>query len=243
MAAFDETTYGERIAAVYDRLYEDYEEAIPERLAEQAGDGPALELGIGTGRIALPLRRRGVEVHGIDASEAMVDRLRGKAGGDEIPVTIGSFAEIAGTGRFALIYVVFNTIFALTSQEEQVRCFASVAEHLLPGGRFVVEAFVPDVTRFTDGQTVRVTGLDEDEVRIDATMHDSVRQQITSQHIFLGTGGIQLYPVKLRYIWPSEMDLMAKMAGLEREARWGGWNREPFTAKSTRHISVYRRPE
>ncbi len=243
MKEYKEETYGERIAGIYDDLYADYDEAAITLLKELAGGGRALELGIGTGRIALPLLAQGVEVHGIDASPAMVARLRSKPGGEWIPVTMGSFGELPVEGRFSLIYVLFNTFYALLTQEEQVRCFQKVAEHLEPDGVFVVEAFVPDLARFQGGQALRTVGLDEREARLDASLHDPVRQQIASQHILLSEQGVRLYPVKLRYVWPSEFDLMARLAGLRLKDRWGSWTKEPYTAGSGKHISVYGKVE
>lgn len=234
-------TYGDRIAPVYDEMYGGMfpVEPVVERLAELARGGPALELGIGTGRIALPLAARGVPVHGIDASEAMVERLREKAGGNAIPVTMGDFADAAVEGQFSLIYVVFNTFFALLTQDEQVRCFENVAKRLAPDGVFLIEAFVPDMTRFVRGQHTQSTRVELDRVTIDVSQLDAVQQRVTSQHIFITAQGIRMYPVQLRYAWPAELDLMARLAGLRRVYRWGGWHQEPFTAESAKHVSVY----
>jgi len=234
-------TYGERIADVYDSWYAAFDERCIDLLAEFARGGSALELGIGTGRIALPLRQRGVDVHGVDASPAMVAKLRAKRGGDAIPVTMATFADFSLDERFALAYIAFNTFFAPVTQEEQIRCMETVARHLSPGGRFVIEAFVPDLARFVSNQTVRVVGLESSEVRIDASLLDVTDQRITSQHIVLTERGTRLYPVTLRYVWPSEMDLMARIAGLRLEHRWADWERTPFARDSTKHISVYQR--
>jgi len=234
-------TYGERIADVYDSWYAAFDERCIDLLAEFARGGSALELGIGTGRIALPLRQRGVDVHGVDASPAMVAKLRAKRGGDAIPVAMATFADFSLDGRFALAYIAFNTFFAPVTQEEQIRCMETVARHLSPGGRFVIEAFVPDLARFVSNQTVGVVGLESSEVRIDASLLDVTDQRITSQHIVLTERGTRLYPVTLRYVWPSEMDLMARIAGLRLEHRWADWERTPFARDSTKHISVYQR--
>jgi SAM-dependent methyltransferase len=242
MDTYQEDTYGERIADIYDEWYSAFDEAAVNTLSEMARGGRVLELGIGTGRIALPLRQKGVVVHGIDASTAMVAKLRAKPGGENIPVTIGDFADVAIEGQFSLIYVLFNTFFALLTQEAQLRCFENVARHLGPEGVFVMEAFVPDVARFSGGQTTRTIGLTEAEVRLDATLHDPLTQQITIQHVVLSEQGVRLYPVKLRYVWPSELDLMARLAGLSLRERWGSWTRDSFTADSGQHISVYGRP-
>jgi SAM-dependent methyltransferase len=242
MDNFDEFTYGERISGIYDELYSGYEERCIDLLRELAGSGPALELGIGTGRIALPLHQAGVEVHGIDASPEMLGKLRAKPDGEKIPVTVGNFAQVGVEGDYALIYIVFNTLFALLTQEEQVLCFQNSARHLRQEGVFLIEAFVPDMTRFTDRQTFRVISLEEDRVQLDANQIDPVRQQVTSQHVFLTEGGINFYPVKLRYAWPSELDLMARLAGLRLQERWGNWDRSEFSADSKRHISAYSKP-
>jgi SAM-dependent methyltransferase len=241
MTEYRPETYGDRIAPVYDEMYGGMFEIEPvvERLAELARTGPALELGIGTGRIALPLTARGVPVHGIDASEAMVERLREKSGGADIPVAMGDFADVAVDGRFSLVYVVFNTFFALLTQEEQVRCFGNVAKRLAPGGVFLIEAFVPDMTRFVRGQNTQSSRVEMNRVSIDVSQLDPVNQHVTSQHIYITAQGIRMYPVQIRYAWPSELDLMARLAGLRLHHRWGGWRQEPFTAESTKHVSVY----
>jgi len=236
------STYGDRWAEIYDVWGRDLplatEETV-ELLAELAGAGPVLELAIGTGRIALPLAARGLDVHGVDASEAMVARLREKPGGAEIPVVIGDFADPPVEGVFSLVFVAFNTFFALLTQEAQVWCFANVAEHLTKDGVFVLEAFVPDVGRFDRGQRTGTSGVELDEVAFHADLHDPVQQVVSSQHVVMREGGLRFYPVKIRYAWPSELDLMARLAGLELRERWGGWRREPFTASSGRHVSVY----
>jgi SAM-dependent methyltransferase len=231
--------YGERIAGIYDAWYGGHDAAAVATLAQLAGGGPALELGIGTGRMALPLRQAGVEVHGLEISEAMAGALRAKPGGEAIPVTLGNFADVGVEGRFALIYVVFNTFFQLQTQDEQLRCFANAARRLEPGGAFLVEAFVPDLTRFVGGQALRATHVSEREVRFDASTHDPVAQQVTSQHVVLTEQGTRLYPVKIRYAWPAELDLMARLAGLRLKQRWSNWERAAFTANSGKHISVY----
>jgi hypothetical protein len=242
MTDYGPETYGDRIADVYDSLYSGLDtDGAVETLASLAGDGPVLELAIGTGRLALPLSERGLEVHGIDASEGMVAKLREKPGGDRIPVTMGDFSEVAVDGSYALVFVAFNTLFALLTQEDQVRCFANVAAHLDEGGVFVVETFFPDLARFDRDQRVQVNRLDPHEVMLDASRHDPVTQRVDSNHIVIGEQGARLYPVNIRYAFPSELDLMARLAGLELKERWGGWHREPFTASSPRHVSVWGR--
>jgi SAM-dependent methyltransferase len=216
-------------------------DAVVACLTRLAGRGPILELGIGTGRIALPLAQRGFSVHGIDASPAMVAHLRAKPGGEHIPVTIGNFADMAVEGRFTLIFVVFNTFFGLLSQDDQVRCFLGVAQHLTDDGVFVLEAFVPDVTRFDRDQHVEVRQVTTDGIHLETSVHDRVQQRIMSQHVVLSEQGIRLYHVQVRYAWPSELDLMARLAGLQSRYRWAGWAQEPFTATSGSHVSVYAR--
>jgi SAM-dependent methyltransferase len=242
---YDTSTYGDRIAEVYDELYEHAfdVDATVDALAGLAGDGRALELAIGTGRIALPLAVQGVEVHGVDASEAMVKKMRAKPGGDAIPVIMGDFSDVPVEGSFDLVYIVFNTLFALASQEDQIRCFRNVARHLTPTGVFVVEAFVPDLARFDRDQRVHVIEMDLRRVMLDVSRHDAVNQRVDSQHVVLTESGTRLYPVRIRYVWPSEMDLMARLAGLRRRARWAGWKQERFTPASDAHVSVYERDD
>lgn len=239
MELYDIESYGENIAAVYDEWYAAYDVRMIDGLSELARGGRALELGIGTGRIALPLQERGVEVHGIDASESMLAKLRSKSGGENIPVRIGDFAQVDVEGRFDLIYIVFNTFFALLTQEEQINCFRNVAAHLKDEGIFLLEVFVPDLKRFESGQTLRVVSLGEGLVRLEASIVDPALQQVTSHHIALGEAGTRFYPLKIRYAWPSELDLMARLAGLTLKERWGGWDRSAFRGESMTHISLY----
>jgi SAM-dependent methyltransferase len=189
------------------------------------------------------LAARGVQVHGIDASAAMVERLRAKPGGDAVAVTFGDFAGVPVEGRYRLVYVVFNTFFALLTQDDQLRCFAAVADRLAPGGAFLLSGFVPDPTLYSGGQSVRTTEVGLDRARLDLARHDPVAQRVDFQHVLLTEGGIGLYPGALRYAWPSELDLMARLAGLRLRERWGGWRREPFGADSGLHVSVYEQAE
>jgi SAM-dependent methyltransferase len=237
--------FGEREAAVYDEhLAGMFEPAVVgptvELLADLAGEGRALEFGIGTGRIALPLAGSGVRVDGIDASEAMVARLRAKPGGGEIPVALGDFASTRVDGEFSLVYLVFNTIFNLIAQDDQVACFRNAARHLSPGGHFVVENTVPELQRLPPGQEITVIGVGPRGMSFD--LYDVVTQRLTSHHFVLGPEGMASYPVEGRYAWPSELDLMAQLAGLSLRDRWAGWKREPFTALSRSHVSVYEKP-
>jgi SAM-dependent methyltransferase len=249
MDGFGKDTYGERIAGDYDRLdtHADADIATggPDDtatfLAELAGSGPALELAIGTGRIALPLASRGVEVRGIDSSPAMVEQLRAKPGGADIEVSIGDFADVDVTGSFDLVYLVFNTIFILPDAAEQQRCFANVAARLTAGGAFVIEAFVPDLDRFVGNQTLRVRAVELDEVFLDASIHHPDEQRVDAQHIIIREGSIRLFPVRLRYAWPAQLDAMAEAAGLRLRDRFEDWRRTPFTETSGFHISVYER--
>jgi SAM-dependent methyltransferase len=245
MEGYRPETYGDRIADVYDAMMAGLPDPADcvDRLAELAGAGPALELGIGTGRVALPLAARGVPVHGIDASAAMVERLRARPGGDAIPVTFGDFAGVPVEGRYRLVYVVFNTFFALLTQDDQLRCFAAVADRLAPGGAFLLSGFVPDPTLYSGGQSVRTTEVGLDRARLDLARHDPVAQRVDFQHVVLTEAGVRLYPGALRYAWPSELDLMARLAGLRLRERWGGWRREPFGADSGLHVSVYEHAE
>jgi SAM-dependent methyltransferase len=240
MSEYDPSTYGDEIAEFYDDWYSGLDaEAAVQCLTELAGSGPVLELGIGTGRVALPLRRRGLEVQGIDASKAMVGKLRAKPDGDGIPVTIGDFADLEVEGDFSLIFAAFNTIFCLLTQEDQLRCFQNVAAKLKERGRFVIEVFVPDLSRFERNQRIGLEGFEPNGVRIEASTHDPLNQRVETRHVFLTEDGARFYPLQIRYAYPSELDLMARLAGLELKERWGGWQREPFTASTVSHVSVY----
>lgn len=240
---FEVATFGERHAEIYDDLSQREDTAATvDFLAQLARGGPALELAIGTGRVALPLAARGVRVDGVDISPSMVAKLRAKPGGDQISVTIGDFADVPLPGSYRLVFVVFNTLFNLPTQEDQVRCFDSVATHLTEDGSFVVEAFVPDfLKRLRDDQYVDAEAIGLDEVRLDVGRHDPVTQRLEESHLVLSPEGVRLYPVVTRYAWPSELDLMARIAGLRLKNRWAGWNQEPFNATSRRHVSVYGR--
>jgi SAM-dependent methyltransferase len=242
MAGFDDPAfYGDRWADFYDERYGELDPTpAVDFLAGMAGNGPVLELAIGTGRVALPLAARGIAVMGIDASQAMVDRLRAKPGGDAIQVTIGDMAEVAVSGPFRLVYLIFNTLFSLLTQERQADCFHRAAQVLDPGGMFVIECFVPDLTRFDRGQCVHAFAVTEDSASLELSRHDAVRQLVTTQLITFGPS-MRMHPVALRYSWPTELDLMAKQAGLQLLDRYGGWDRQRFDAASRGHVSVYQR--
>jgi len=234
--------FGEEVAARYDETSDDmFEAAVVEAttdfLAELAGGGMALELGIGTGRIALPLAERGVAVSGIDLSEAMVARMRAKPGGDRIPVTVGDFATTRVGGEFSLAYLVYNTINNLTTQDEQVACFENVAAHLRHGGAFVIEVGVPSLQRLPFGETIRPFHVSERRLGFDE--FDVVNQGLVSHHFRAEDGKFEKRSIPFRYVWPAELDLMARLAGMTLRERYGGWMREPFTRVSTKHVSVW----
>ncbi len=234
--------FGEEVAAAYDeRSAEMFDPAVVtpvvDVLAELAGDGAALEFAVGTGRIALPLSERGVHVHGIDNSEAMLARLRAKPGADAIGTTVGDFSTTRVGGEFAVVYLVFNTIFNLVTQDAQVACFENAAAHLRPGGRFVVETGVPALQSLPVGQTIVPFRADADGLGFD--VYDVVTQLFSSQHYVFEDDRVKRYPVEFRYAWPAELDLMARIAGMTLEHRWAGWRREPFTAVSGSHVSIW----
>jgi SAM-dependent methyltransferase len=229
----------EDTAEIYDDEARGDEEETVSFLERLAGEGPALELAIGTGRIALPLAARGIRVDGIDISEAMVAKLRAKPGGGELSVTMGDFAEVPVTGTYRLIYLVYNTFHNLLTQDDQVRCFENVAAHLTDDGCFVVEAGVPNyLYRLQDDQYVHAESIEVEEVWFDVGRHDPVTQLHEETHIRLRNGDVRLFPIVQRYTWPSELDLMARIAGLHLKERWDGWDREPFTSTGN-VVSVY----
>ncbi len=238
--------FGEGVAARYDdpsshMFTPEAIDPVVDLLFELAGDGAALELGIGTGRIALPLSERGVHVHGIDLSTAMVARLRAKPGAERIDVTIGDFATTRIDRSFSVAYLVFNTIMNLTTQDAQVSCFRNVAAHLAPGGCFVIEVGVPDLQRLPFGETFRPFDVSERHLGFDE--YDVVAQGLVSHHYSLVGEAYERVSMPFRYVWPSELDLMARLAGLALVGRYAGWRREPFTATSDSHVSVWRKPE
>ena len=237
--------FGAEVAEHYDERYA--YEAVPavvdpivDFLVDLAGDGSVMELGIGTGRIGLPLSRRGVRVHGIDLSEEMVARLRAKAGAEEIEVTMGDFATTRVDATFTLVYLVANTIMNLTTQSEQVACFRNVADHLEPGGRFVIEVVVPGLQRLPPGERFLPFHVSSDHLGFDE--YDVARQGLVSHHYWISGGQVQALAPPFRYVWPAELDLMAELAGMSLLERFGGWEHEPFTGASTKHVSVWEKP-
>jgi SAM-dependent methyltransferase len=241
----DDGYFGESVAATYDdpssEMFDPKVlESTVDVLAELAGGGRALEFGIGTGRIALPLARRGVQIHGIDLSRAMVARMREKPGGDAIGVTIGDFATAQVVGTFSLAYLVFNTIMNLTTQEEQVACFRNAAAHLEPGGCFVIEVLVPELRRLPYGQNVVPYQVSPTRWAFD--IYDVATQATSSNYVSVVDGRGEYRSIPFRYVWPSELDLMAQLAGMRLRERWDGWTREPFTSESRQHVSVWEKP-
>jgi methyltransferase family protein len=240
----DEGYFGERVAARYDDAsWSMFDPAVVgpavEMLAELAGDGAALEFAIGTGRIALPLAERGVRVVGIDNSEPMLAQLREKPGAERVEAMCGDMATTRVDGEFSLVYLVFNTIFNLTTQDGQVACFENAAAHLGSGGQFVIEARVPELQRLPLGQTVLPWRADPGGLSY--YVYDVVTQRLSGQHYHFADGRVEASPTEMRYAWPAELDLMARLAGMRLQDRWAGWEREPFTGLSPSHVSVYRK--
>ena len=235
--------YAERFAEFYDTWFgmlPDTEGTVA-CLAELAGSGPVLELGIGTGRVALPLLERGLEIHGVDASEAMVTQLRAKSGGDKIPVTIGDFSEVPVEGTFSLVFLASGTFFELPSLEAQLRCFRNVAKTLAPGGLFVFDSLMPDVSR--NNQEMRIVPARGDQLVLQFRQYYPHEQRYTSDYVIIRDNDVRHMQVGFRYAWPAELDLMARLAGLQLRDRWGNWRQGPFTATSTQHVAVYEIPE
>ena len=236
--------FGERVAERYndstaDLAAPEIVDPIVNFLVDLAFDGTALELGIGTGRIALPLAQRGIRVHGIDLSEAMVAKLRAKPGASDIGVTVGDFATATVEKRFSVAYLVFNTIMNLTTQDEQAACFQNVAAHLQAGGCFVIEVGVPDLQRLPPGETVRPFTVSATRLGFDE--YDIATQGLISHHYWIDDGRFETVSMPFRYVWPAELDLMARLAGMSLRERWSGWKREPFTSDSRQHVSVWQK--
>jgi SAM-dependent methyltransferase len=246
----EDGSFDERIAAVYDDYKSDPTrtefaaediDATVEFLVQLAGEGRALEFGVGTGRIALPLAQRGVPTYGIDISRAMVDRLVAKPGGEHISVSIGDFATTSVEGSFSLVYLICNTIMNLTTQEAQVACFRNAAAHLRAGGCFVIKVMVPELQRLPPGETLHVFAASDEHWGIDE--YDVASQGLVSHHFERLDGRLERLSMPFRYVWPSELDLMAELAGMRLRERWEGWSRRPFTSESRKHVSVWEKPD
>jgi SAM-dependent methyltransferase len=245
MEGYDPTTYGERIADIYDVWHPELAdtEAAVAFLGELAGEGPVLELGVGTGRIAVPLANRdGLEVHGIEASEAMVAKLREKPGGNRVRTVVGDMVDVDVDGYgdgYRLVFATFNTFWMLLSQDDQVRCFENVARRLARSGVFVIEGSVPDPTTLARKRAVDAYRVTADMVVFEVTMRDTVAQRIDRQQVIVDADGFRLQPLAFRYVWPSELDLMARLVGMRLRERFSGWRREPYGRESRKHVSVY----
>jgi SAM-dependent methyltransferase len=242
IAAVPKYYFDERIAMSYQAKWPHlFEPAVVDPavrfLADLAGTGAALELGIGTGRIAFPLSERGIRVHGIELSPAMVAQLQAKPGSESIGVTIGDFARTTVDGAFTLVYLVRNTIANLTTQDEQVECFRNVAAHLEPGGCFVIEVYVPQLRRVPLGETIHPFSVTPTHLGFEE--YDFARQGAVSHHYWVVDGQLETFSAPFRYVWPSELDLMARIAGMTLRERWSDWSREPFTSDSSSHVSVW----
>ncbi|MCR9193473.1 MAG: class I SAM-dependent methyltransferase [Hyphomonas sp.] len=243
MKGFGPTTFGELNAEEYDALHDPgTTEACVDLIAELAGDGDVLELAIGTGRIALPLAERGLRISGFDASPEMLKILEGKPGGSNIETGIADMASFDLERKYDFAFLVFNTLYNITAQKDQVACFQQVANHLRPGGRFLVEAFMPNRESFENNQAVRTKHVSFDSVWLEAVQHDPVAQTLNYQRIRITETGTQLKPLPMRYVWPAELDLMAQIAGLRPVAHWGGWQKQPLTASSDMYVIVYEKP-
>ncbi len=241
-----ENHFGQRIAEVYDTRWANlFEPAVLDPavdfLAELAGSGTALELGIGTGRVALPLSQRGTRVHGIDLSPEMVAQLRAKPGADKIGVTVGDFATTGVDGTFTLTYLLRNTIMNLTTQDAQVACFRNAASHLGPGGRFVIEVMIPQLQRLPPGEIFRPFAVTVTPAHLGFDEYSTATQGLVSHHYWTENEEVEAYSVPFRYVWPSELDLMARLAGMTLRERWSSWSRESFTSDSQSHISVWQK--
>ncbi len=240
---FKPDTFGDLNAEDYDALHDPGTTGLAvELISEIAGDGRILELAIGTGRVALPLAAKGHRIEGIEGSPDMVAKLREKPGGSGIPVAIGDMADVDVEGPFDHVFLIYNTLFNLPDQDAQIRCFQNVSDRLTPGGSFLVEAFVPDFSGFESDQRVRTMRLDMDSVWIEAITHDRVTQRTEAQRLRITEGGMKMVPLPMRYAYPPELDLMARLAGLSPENRWGDWSKGAFTKDSGMHVSLYRKP-
>lgn len=239
---YDPAAYGEAHAEVYDEIYRDAfptEDAV-RLLGRLAAGGGLLELGVGTGRLARPLAAAGVAVHGLDSSPAMLAALRAREGGPAVTTTLGDLTGFDLGAQFAVVVCAASTLFLLPTPQAQIAALACAARHLAAGGALVVETFVPQPDRFTDGRRTELRRLDEDQAHLVLSSHDPLRQQVEVEHVLAGRRGVRRYPVRLRYAWPAELDLMAQLAGLRLDRRWGGWRGEPLTAATGDQVSIYR---
>lgn len=242
MKEFGPSTFGDLNADEYDALHDPgTTDACVNLIADLAGQGDILELAIGTGRVALPLAARGPNVSGFDASPQMLDILKAKPGGATLPTWVADLASFDLGQQFDFAFLVFNTLYNLTTQDDQVNCFKQVAAHLRPGGHFLVEAFMPNRETFENNQAVRTKHVDFDKVWLEAVQHDPVAQTLNYQRIRISSEGTELKPLPMRYVWPSELDLMARVAGLSPVAHWGGWHKQPLTRDSDFYVIVYQR--
>jgi len=241
MGETDNPVFDASYAERYDDVFPVYEEASIRVLTELAQGGPVLELGIGTGRVALPLIDNDLDVYGIDNSEEMLSKLHAKPKGKKVRTHFGDFRNFNIANKFKLIFCVLNTFFLLLSQEEQLECFECVSHHLMNGGSFLIEGIVPDLRLFSESEFIRPIEISSRAVKLDVWSHDVVAQRVSGQHIFISDGSIQQFPIEVRYAWPSELDLMARVAGLNKKERWGSWAKEPFTARSRRQICLYQK--
>ena len=239
MKGLTDTTYGDAIADIYDDMHAIPADDAVALIADLARGGKILELGVGTGRVALPLAARGLEVHGVDVSDAMIERLRAKPGADRVRIVKGDFTDAIAGSDFSVAFVAFNTFFAIASLEKQKACFANVSKQLAKGGTFVLECFVPDAARFEGGQALRTGGMTAERVVLEATRYDRNAQMLDAQLIVISTSGTRLIPLQLRYCYPAELDLMAELAGMRLRERFASWSRAPFTQTSMNHVSIY----
>jgi len=241
MVKFGDNTYGDDYAEVYDDLFEERDDlkVVGDTLSSLAGDGPILEFGIGTGRLAAPLAQRGYKVYGIDNSQSMLQQIPGKPGAENIHAILGDCTQDRIEGSFPLVFIAFSTLYVMGTQDLQVKCFENAARHLSDNGVFVVEAFLHDRKRWHYGQEATTTKIEDNFASVRFGLHDSVNQLIKIQYIDFTPQGLNFRPNRLRYIWPSEMDLMARIAGLKLRVRWGGWDRSPFTSESVNQVAVY----
>ncbi|MEM7459688.1 MAG: class I SAM-dependent methyltransferase [Pseudomonadota bacterium] len=242
MKEFGPSTFGDLNADEYDALHNPgTTDDCVNLIADLAGHGDVLELAIGTGRVALPLVQQGLKISGFDASPQMLDILKHKPGGSDIPAWLADMASFDLEQEFDFAFLVFNTLYNLTTQDEQVRCFQQVAKHLRPGGKFLVEAFMPNRETFENNQAVRTKHVDYDKVWLEAVQHDPVAQTLNYQRIRISQNGTELKPLPMRYVWPAELDLMARLAGLSSVAHWGGWHKQPLNRDSAFYVALYER--